>query len=124
MTNMQLIKYLKNIIDNFSFTDSFVDESRENTICIYQRNGSSPFTKRVGFKFYPATMVVTGDEHPGNTQKKMNNIFEKLYEKETQEIDDIQFLIIIKNNPVFLGRTDAGYFRYALDLDIYFTKGE
>ena len=125
MTNLDFINYLKNILDNnYTYTDSFIDESKSNTICVYQRSGSAPLSRRVGFKLYPCTLCITNGELPHEAQTKANEIFDLLYEREEQVIDDIHFIIIIRNNPVFLGKTDAGYYRHALDLDIYFKKGE
>lgn len=124
MTNLIFIKYLKTILNGFTYTDSFIDESKSNSICVYQRNGSAPLSRRIGFKLYPCTMCITYDQKPNDAQIAMNELFDLLYEREEQSIEDIHFIIVIRSNPVFLGRTDAGFYRYALDLDIYYTKGE
>lgn len=122
MTNLNFIKYLKTILNGFTYTDSFIDESKSNSICVYQRNGAAPLSRRTGFKLYPCTLCITFGQKPGDAQITMNEIFELLYEQKEQSIDDISFVIIIRSNPVFLGKTDAGFWRYALDLDIYFRK--
>lgn len=120
MRNINFINYLKTITNKFTFTDSFIDESKNNTICVYQRSGTAPLSRRVGFKFYPCTIIITNDKNASEAQNQVNDIFDLLFEQNEQEIDGINFNMIINNNPRFLGRTDAGYFRYALDIDIYF----
>lgn len=124
MTNKDFIQYLKSIINDVYFTNSFIDESKEKSICVYQRSGTAPLSKRAGFSFLPITLILTYTNSAEIAQEKIDDIFNLLFEKETQAINNINFNIIIDKNPVFLGRTDAGFFRYALDINLYFTKGE
>lgn len=124
MTNKDFIKYLKTVINDVSFNNSFIEEKLEKSICVYQRSGTAPLSKRVGFSFLPITLILTYTNSAEKAQEKINEIFNILFEKETQAIDGINFNIIIDKNPVFLGKTDAGFFRYALDINLYFAKGE
>lgn len=124
MTNKDFIQFLKNNDSSLIYTNSFIDESQEKSVCVYQRSGTTPLTKKAGFSFLPITLVLTYTNSAEEAQEKINEIFNLLYEKESQTINNIIFNMIINQNPVFLGRTEAGFFRYALDINLYFTKGE
>lgn len=124
MTNKDFIQFLKNYDASLKYTNSFIDESAEKSVCVYQRSGTAALTKKAGFGFLPITLILTYTNSAEAAQDKINEIFDFLFEKQTQTTNNINFNIIIDNNPVFLGRTDAGFFRYALDIDLYFTKGE
>lgn len=123
MTNKNFINYLKTVVDDkdVTFTNSFIDYDKEKTICVYAKsNQAAP--KHDAYSILPLTIIIIYTKNADKAQTFTQEIFNRLFHQKPQEIDGINFFIDIKQLPILLGKTDAGFFEYAIEATIYHGK--
>jgi hypothetical protein len=127
MNSKLFLTYLKSINLKFSkYTLGSVEESVADSICVYKRSGSAgkwEYGKDTSTT-YPVSIVYTGTKNYTETENKTNQLFESLafhthiLVNDSAEAEDFYFSIIPfqRNLPVYLGKNEAGFHQFSIDL--------
>lgn len=122
MTNDLFLDYLQSVIrdENIKYYNSSVDFTKEKSITVYSRTGTAPLNTN-DIRILPITIIIIFGKNADVAQKFVNNLFyNHLFRKEKQTINNNEFLVIGNNLPVFLGKTEEGFFEYSIDINIYY----
>lgn len=127
MTTNDFVDYLETIIDNVTFFDCFCDESTEKSLTTYYRSNAVSIEvhnfRLSKTQLLPITLMLTYTRSNSEAQKKMFEVYETL-KKTSGTVNGYKFFINTKQNalPVSLSKNEAGFFQYAVDFDVYYSK--
>ena len=121
MTNKKFIAFLKNKVkeSDFKFYNSFCDYSAPKSIAVYNRSNAQQL-HTTDMSLLPITLMVTYGTNADAAQVAAYDIYNSLRNIGRQTIDDVNFIIDIKNTPACLGKNEAGNFAYAIDINIFY----
>ena len=123
MTNKHFIAYLKTIVQDkdIKYYNAFTDYSAPKSISTY--NGSNQSVVRAdGLATLPITILICYGTNSDVCQTFATDLFFKLFKTGKKKINGITFTVDIQNMPVSIGKSEAGYFTYAIDCKIYYKQ--
>lgn len=123
MTNKHFIAYLKTIVEDkdIKYYNAFTDYSAPKSISVY--NGSNQSVVRAdGLATLPITILICYGTNSDTCQTFATDLFFKLFKAGKKKINGITFTVDIQNMPVSLGKSEAGYFSFAIDCKIYYKQ--
>lgn len=123
-TNKHFIAYLKTLVvedKDVKFYNSFTDYSSEKSISVY--NSSNQAAMRAdGLAVLPVTILICYGTNADKCQEFAMDLFFKLFKQGKKTYNGTEFTVDITTMPVSLGKSEAGYFSFAIDCKIYYNK--
>lgn len=129
MTSKTIKDYIKSLFPEYRYILGFEDKGAEKHIMIAPRNGTA------GLFFYggeeqqpsqvlPLTITILYSGNFEETEQAVNAIYKALVYKNEVAYNGFVFSIFPKNNmlPVFTGRTEAGVYRFSIDIDVIYNN--
>lgn len=123
MTNKHFIAYLKTIVQDkdIKYYNAFTDYSAPKSISTYN-SSNQPVMRADGLSTLPITILICYGTNSDTCQTFATDLFFKLFKSGKKKINGITFTVDIQNMPVSLGKSEAGYFTYAIDCKIYYKQ--
>ena len=127
MITNDFVDYLETVIGDVTFFDGFCDESIEKSLTTYYRSNAASLEvhnyRLSKTQLIPLTLMLTNTRSNSEAQRKMMEVYETL-KKTSGTVNGYKFFINTKQNalPASLSKNEAGFFQYAVDFDVYYSK--
>lgn len=127
MITNDFVDYLETVIGDVTFFDGFCDESIEKSLTTYYRSNAASLEvhnfRLSKTQLLPITLMLTYTRSNSEAQRKMMEVYETL-KKTSGTVNGYKFFINTKQNslPASLSKNEAGFFQYAVDFDVYYSK--
>lgn len=126
MTSKLFKDYLKTLFPDFKYFLGIENKEAEKSITIYNRSGTAGlfFYGEQHTQILPLTLIVNNNGNYAETEQAAYDLYNSLIYKDEVEFSGFVFSIFPKENrlPTYIGRTDAGYYQFAIDIDLIYTK--